>query len=92
MVKNRNKGRRLTDKSDKLNGYLDTGVKVIITALIAFGVSNLTDIPKIASDIAVIKNSYEYAVKDIEENKSVNKEQDVCLKDHEKRLIIIEKT
>ena len=92
MVVKRNKGRRSEDKVNKLNGYVDTGIKVIITALIAFGVSNLTNIPNIASDIAVIKNSYENAVEDITENKGVIKEHGICLQDHEKRLIIIEKT
>ena len=89
MVKNRNKGRRTTDKVNKLNGYFDASIKTVITVLIAFGVSNVTTI---SSDIAVIKVSYENATKDIAENKGMIKEQDVCIKDHEKRLFLIEKS
>ncbi len=89
MVKGRNKGRRTSDKLNKLNGYFDLSIKSLITVLIAYGVSNITTI---SSDIAVIKVSYENATVHIKDNKEGIKAQGVCIQDHEKRLIIMEKS
>ena len=83
-----NLGRRKMDKISKIGGYVDIGMKVVITTLIAFGVNVIM---QVNTNIAVIKVSYEHMIGNIERNEKKLKEHDLCLKDHEKRLIIIEK-
>ena len=90
MVKNRDKGRRKTDKTDKIDkftGYVDTSVKVIITTLLIFSINIGTSIQ---SDIAVIKLSYTHALEGIEKNEVRITNALKCTRDNETRIIKIE--
>lgn len=87
MVK-RNKGRRSSDKFS-INGYTDLILRVFLTGLVMYAVSNIMEMN---SNIAVIKVSYENSEQDIKDNKGEIKNNKICINDHEKRLIKVEKT